>query len=419
MRRLLTFIVVLAAGAGAWAQPLDPLGGLSGFDLPQTLGLTADAVVSHTQVRPGDTFFAAVRLTPPEGWAYYSPAPGVSHGFEPGRAGLVTDVGKLQVGELRWSPDTPHEYDLGEGAKYVNNAYEREAVVYVPLTAPKDASPGTYRLTFRPKGQMCGEQQCLEVDRPDEIVVVAEVIVGDSSVENPEWHEVSAGLGEALTVVELRQRHADEGGAGGLGGVRAIEAPQLPLVSGLGLALLAGLILNIMPCVLPVIPIRILSIVSLAKESRRRFVTLGLAFAGGILLFFVGLAAINTGLRLVRGETLDWSKHFQEAGFQVGMAMLMVALAANLFGVFDVVLPPKVAGLGQDAGGHGRDHLASVGMGLMMAILATPCSFAILVMALAWAQIQPVWLGALTIALIGVGPARRADGVSASGGQAA
>jgi thiol:disulfide interchange protein DsbD len=86
------------------------------------------------------------------------------------------------------------------------------------------------------------------------------------------------------------------------------------------------------------------------------------------------------------------------------MALIVVALAANLFGAFNVTVPKKVAEL--EAGRQKREgHVASAGMGLMMAVLATPCSFAFLVGALAWALGQPLWLGTIGIVFLGVGMA--------------
>jgi thiol:disulfide interchange protein DsbD len=158
-----------------------------------------------------------------------------------------------------------------------------------------------------------------------------------------------------------------------------------------------------MPCVLPMIPIRILSVVELARQSRRRYVTVGLTFALGIVLMFVGLAAANIVLRRELGWTLEWGRHFQYAPFRVGMAMVVVAVAANLFGVFEIVVPRRLVEL--DGSVRAQGHMASLGMGLMMAILSTPCSFALLVVAFAWAQTQPLWLGSLAIVVMGLGMA--------------
>ena len=183
---------------------------------------------------------------------------------------------------------------------------------------------------------------------------------------------------------------------------------ELTVWAGLGLSLLAGLILNVMPCVLPVIPLKILSIVQLAGQSRRRFLVLGLAFAGGIMLFFLGLATASGVLRVVTGHAFNWGEHFQSVSFRIAMAMLLVAIAANLFGLFTILVPGKIASL---AGGtpepSGRYHavVSALGSGVLAAVLSTPCSFAVLTVALAWAQTQALWLGTLGILVIGAGMA--------------
>ena len=405
--RWLLIAVVLSSAAVAQTLPAAP-GGLPGFPMPPEPYLAAEAVASHTQVTAGQTFHVALDLRPRKGWVYYSPDPGTSGDFTPIAASVAVEAGKLSAGEVLWPPDEPHDYDL-LGAKYVNNAYEGRTIVYVPIAVPAGVPAGTYMLRFHVRGQVCGEQ-CVNLDGPEAVTVAAGVTVADKAVENPKWTadaRFAGGLGRAMPAAKLIALHkAAGGGPAAAAPVETAVELKLGIWAGLGLALLAGLILNVMPCVLPIIPIRILSIVESAKESRRSFVTLGLAFAVGILLFFVALAIISAIVRLlIPGEALDWGKHFQLAPFRIGMALLMVALAANMLGAFEVVVPGRVAALGQEGGARYGQHAASVGMGLMMAILATPCSFAILAVAFAWAQTQPLWLGSLAIVLMGVGMA--------------
>jgi len=400
MATRLAIVIVLAFATGLSAQPMELLGGPG---LGAEPFLSVEAVASHTRVAPGQRFHVALVLTPKAGWSYYSPDPGTSGDFTPLAASIEAKVGAWKASEALWPMDAAHEYDLA-GAKYVNNAYVGRTVVYVPITVPADARPGAVTLSFHPRGQVCGDQ-CVNLDGLNEVTGRVEVTVAAEAVAHAKWAPLQAGLSEVVTVAELTRRHR-VGQAVAVDGLAPAGA-HMSVVAGLALALLAGLILNVMPCVLPVIPIRILSIVGLAQESRRRFVTLGLAFAGGIVLFFVALAVISAGVRLATGNALDWGKHFQLAPLRVTMALVMVALAANLLGAFNVVVPSKVAGLapGAEAGRGGREHLASCGMGLMMAVLSTPCSFAILAVAFAWAQTQPLWLGSLAITLIGVGMA--------------
>ena len=218
---------------------------------------------------------------------------------------------------------------------------------------------------------------------------------------------MSAGWDAAMSAADLKARHkaaADQPKAEVVGSA-ASAVEGYTVWAGFGLALLAGLTLNIMPCVLPIIPLRIYSLVNLAGESRRRFVTLGMAFAAGIVLFFVGLAIVSAGLRLLGKGTIDLNEHFQFAWVRILIAMILLALSANLWGLFNVTVPGKVAAMGQDSSSVAHEHLSAVGMGLMMAILSTPCSFWLMALALTWAQGQPLWLGTLAIVLIGVGMA--------------
>ena len=99
----------------------------------------------------------------------------------------------------------------------------------------------------------------------------------------------------------------------------------------LSLAFLAGLILNIMPCVLPVIPLKVLSIFEQAKESKARCVALGLSFCLGILLFFAGIAVLNIVLRLGYGAVFQWGDHFRNPIFLKKSSGFFPALSPNTF----------------------------------------------------------------------------------------
>jgi thiol:disulfide interchange protein len=307
-------------------------------------------------------------------------------------------AGSLKVGPLLWPKDKPKSLDLGEEVQ-TNNTYSHQFVIYVPLTVPDDQPEGEIRVSLVPGGQIC-KDVCIDVEG-----LAAEVTlrVASPAQANTDWDaELEAGLKNAVTVGQLKQWHAEKTPpAEGIAGEAA--AIKLTVWGGLGLALLAGLTLNIMPCVLPVIPLRILSIVNMAHESRRRFVTMGLAFAGGMMLFFVALAIVSALMRTVTGQAWNVSGHFQIPAIRIAMALVLVALAANLFGAFNVTVSGKIAGLEDRRKGEG--HLASLGMGFMMAVLATPCSFAFLLTAMAWAQLQPLWLGTMAIVSMGIGMA--------------
>ncbi|MGB2823716.1 MAG: cytochrome c biogenesis protein CcdA, partial [Phycisphaerae bacterium] len=297
--------------------------------------------------------------------------------------------------------DRRYEADLGGGEKLVNHVYKKRAVIYVPLTTPAGARVGERSISAVASGQLCGNV-CIEVEAP----ASAAVTVGRAPVANGAWTgDLADGLKKAMPAAKLPSVRLREP-TGAAEPVAPSGAAGLTTLTGLGLALLAGLILNVMPCVLPVVPLRILSLAQMAGQQRRRMITMGLAFAAGIVLFFLALGVVNVVLRLAAQRVFSLSGLFQFHPVRIGLAMVLVALSANLFGLFNVVVPGRLAGLGSGASQPGRGgHLTSVGMGLMMAVLATPCSFAILAKALAWAQLAPLWLGTVTIVTIGLGMA--------------
>ena len=177
--------------------------------------------------------------------------------------------------------------------------------------------------------------------------------------------------------------------------------PAYSVWFALGLALVAGLSLNIMPCVWPVLPIIIMRIVEQAKQGRKQSAALGLAFCVGILLFFGALAATNIILKIFYGSVLQWGDQFRNPAIVAGMALLLVVLALFMFGLFTFAVPSSIA----SKSGSGKGYPGAIGMGFLAAVLSTPCSFGILAAAFAWAQTQNLPLGTLTIMMIGLGMA--------------
>ncbi len=169
----------------------------------------------------------------------------------------------------------------------------------------------------------------------------------------------------------------------------------------LALAFIAGLGLNIMPCVWPILPLIIMRIVDQAKSGRRQSVMMGLAFCVGILLFFACLAGANIILQSFYDRSLSWGDHLRNPTIVTALALLMIVMALFMFGIFTITVPSSIA----SKSGSGKGYAGSVGMGFLAAILSTPCSFGILTVAFVWAQGQPLFLGTLAIMVIGLGMA--------------
>ncbi|MBN1817826.1 MAG: thioredoxin family protein [Sedimentisphaerales bacterium] len=167
------------------------------------------------------------------------------------------------------------------------------------------------------------------------------------------------------------------------------------------LALLAGLSINIMPCVLPVIPLIIMRLVSQAKESGPRRVALGLSFCGGIVLFFIAFAVLAVIINLTTGAVIDLNSLFRNPTAVIVLFLLIVFFALVFLDLITIALPSSVTGR-QDAG---SGFAGSIGMGFFAGILSTPCSGALLGAVLVWAQTQPLYISSAAIVLMGVGMA--------------
>lgn len=161
-------------------------------------------------------------------------------------------------------------------------------------------------------------------------------------------------------------------------------------------AFIAGMILNVMPCVLPVVSIKILSFVQQAGEKRGRIFQLGLAFAGGILAVFLVLAS----LAAFAGK--GWGEQFQSTNFLIVMIAIVFAFSLSLFDVFEIGVPSQVGGMA----GQAREGLPhAFMMGIMSTILATPCSGPFLGSTLTWALAQPPTTVFMIFTMVGLGMA--------------
>ncbi|MEM6492373.1 MAG: cytochrome c biogenesis protein CcdA, partial [Pseudomonadota bacterium] len=168
-----------------------------------------------------------------------------------------------------------------------------------------------------------------------------------------------------------------------------------------GLALLGGLLLNVMPCVLPVLSLKIGAALDAQGRSTRRARTGFLAAAAGVVALMLGLAAILVAARSA-GLAVGWGLHFQNPVVVAAIFAVMALFAANLFGLFEIRLPARLnTALATRDGGS--SHLADFGSGAFGALLATPCSAPFLGAAVAYALTGGPVEVILVFAALGVG----------------
>jgi len=156
------------------------------------------------------------------------------------------------------------------------------------------------------------------------------------------------------------------------------------LIAALFSGFLGGLILNLMPCVLPVISLKIFSFIAQAGESPKRIFRHGLAFAAGIFIWFLGLGLLVIALK-AGGSQVTWGAfQFQNPLFVVGLSVLVFLFALNLFGLFEITLPGS-ATTSLDHTARREGYGGSFFQGLFATLLATPCTAPFLGSALGFA----------------------------------
>ncbi len=194
--------------------------------------------------------------------------------------------------------------------------------------------------------------------------------------------------------------------SGGTGetGPSAIQAPTplaQPLWRMLLYALIGGLILNIMPCVLPVIALKILGFVSEAKSEPGRVRLLGLVYAAGVLVSFLVLALIVISVKAA-GHQAGWGMQFGSPVFLVCLSTLVTLVALNLFGLFEVNPGGRVL---DAAGGLASRHgpAGAFFNGVLATTLATPCTAPFLAPALGFAFAQGTAVILVIFLTVGLG----------------
>ena len=147
-----------------------------------------------------------------------------------------------------------------------------------------------------------------------------------------------------------------------------------------------GFILNLMPCVLPVISLKIFGFVQQAGQSRARILRSGLAFIAGIFVWFLGLALVLVIIKSAGGQPV-WAAQFTNPYFVLAMSAVVLVFALNLFGVFEINLPQWLSRRAVAAeSAHG--DAGSFFQGVFATILATPCTAPFLGTALGFAFAQ-------------------------------
>jgi thiol:disulfide interchange protein len=254
--------------------------------------------------------------------------------------------------------------------------YDGDVVVVALLQLPKGVAKGTYPLRASLRYQACNDSQCLPP-----VTSQAEIQLKVEPGGKPRQAELftppvtpPASAGESGTAAGAQAPVAAPG-----------PKPAGNLALTLLLAVLGGLILNAMPCVLPVLSLKVFGLVRSAGHGRAEVVRGALATSAGILASFLALGLAAVSFRAA-GAAVGWGVQFQHPGFVAFLAVVVVLFCLNLWGLFEIPLPRALARLDGTAAREGiAGHFFS---GLFATLMATPCSAPFLGTAIGFALAQ-------------------------------
>jgi thiol:disulfide interchange protein len=407
----LALALALAAGPAATAQQppgfpsFDPMAG------PDTFGDSRDrvetsVVAEQDRVAPGADVVIAVILQHQPGWHSWTNKGNVPEGMAEFSGAIHTAIkveapegSPLQVhdGFIQWPEAHAAKADVGEGPQEYA-VFSGRAIAYVPVTIKPDAKPGTATLTLNVSFQTCDDKQCLapadvalpitleivDASAPPTKVNPADFAKFDASV----WAKIHSGVAAPKIVpFDLFGLKFEIDAAGPLGLL------LLCLIAALG-----GALLNFTPCVLPVIPIKIMSLAQNAGH-RGRTLLLGFSMFLGVVAFWIALGgALGGAVASIKGFTAT-NQLFQYPWFSISVGVIIGIMAVGMAGLFTVRLPQAVYMFNPR-----QDSLhGSFLFGVMTAILSTPCTAPFMGAAAAWALKQPTAIVLMVFFAIGFG----------------
>ena len=230
----------------------------------------------------------------------------------------------------------------------------------------------------------------------------SETVVGHPAVESRSGNEITFKIPTESAaksvssipglIVLAQHENGNDRAAWELGpGQIVAAAPPIPtpsrgLATFLFFGFLGGFILNLMPCVLPVISLKIFGFIKQAGMDRRGVFRNGIAFIAGIFVWFIGLALLLIGLKSA-GHQITWAAQFTNPYFVLALSVIVLVFALDLFGVFEISLPQALMHRMLHSSTR-EGEAGSFFQGLFATALATPCTAPFLGTAIGFAFTQ-------------------------------
>ena len=379
----LAILSLLAAAGSLTAQNLDLIGGGEKQE-----SITLSIVAEVSAAAPGKAFRAAAKVVHLPHFHTYGKT------IAPGATGKPTKLAWTlpegwKVEELPWPATTEFE---SFGAKA--GGYEGTVHFPVRITPPANLTAGTTaNIQVNIDGLICDDKTCLPF-RKDASLSLPLAADAQADPANVSVFPAEATSVTAPPPAPDKPSVPDAPAPTPTPSAEKVATSDYSFSTLLLFAFLGGLILNIMPCVFPVLGIKVMGIVNQAGGDRSEVVRHGFAYTAGVLASFWALAAV--AITLGKG----WGFQLQSPSFVLGLCFFFLVFALNMAGVFE---------FGTSAVGVGTNLQTKSGLGgsfftgLLATLVATPCSAPFLAPALAYALALPVSAALVFFTLIALG----------------
>jgi thiol:disulfide interchange protein DsbD len=289
----------------------------------------------------------------------------------------------------------PVDYPAGRDGDYGVlgrlNVYVGKTVFKIPVQIHADAKPGPVTISGSVYFQACNDRACFNPETIPFSVKTTVVAADQPVAANAAFPtDTLPPVIEASSPAPTESTNDDDATFFGIN----LAKTTWPLA--FAAAFLIGIIFNLMPCVLPVLPLKIMGFYEVSQHNRAKSIALGAVFSAGLIASFAVLAALVVG-----SHKLKWGELFEHTWFTVSIAGVLVVMAISTFGFFTVNVPNALYSFTP----RHDTYVGNFLFGILTAALSTPCTFGMFVGLLAWALKQPQWVGGACIMMVGVGMA--------------
>ncbi|MBX3389380.1 MAG: thioredoxin family protein [Phycisphaeraceae bacterium] len=362
------------------------------------------AIAQRTEAAPGEQFAIAVVLDHAKGWHTQTNDPKVPDelkDLDPVPTQIQVEAPRgLKVGPIQW-PNSETLTVLWIGKPLSLEFFAGKAIAFVPVQLASGVPMGNLTIPLKISIQACDESQCLmpeDVTRDVTITVKPLTDVASRDVVNPQVFDAfDPSVFSRMNAGAVASVQPATSGFDFVGYKFSLRRDQTLLI--LLIALAAGFLLNLTPCVLPVIPIKILSLQQQAGNPGK-LALFGSVYCVGIVATFLVLGLLIFGI-VTGGQKQDWGQVFTSRWFTIVMAAIVGLMGLGMIGLFTVRLPQSVYMLNPS---HDT-VLGNFLLGVLTAVLSTPCTGPLLGATIAWAATQPAWMGLVTFVVMGIGMA--------------